>query len=323
MRSRGPHVGSLALLPERTTITLVIAHAELTALCSRLGRALAPPRGKYRPFRVEGCVAGWLDDARAAKLAAMNDVFVVHGDEVRFVDALDTEPRRSAAMNRVAHDLACAGELSPWRDEPYAVASGLGAAPWFLLERAAARFFGIHTYAAHVNGVVRADHDVLMWFARRSETKAIDPGMLDNLVGGGIAAGKSVAATLVKEAWEEAGIPTPLARLAHNAGTVQIWREQRDGLQNETIFVHDLWLPAAFLPVGHDGEVVDHRLVSLGEAAHLISADRGLDVVTADASLVILDFLIRHGQIEHDSAAYKSLDVLRHPPTSFAAPAAG
>jgi 8-oxo-dGTP pyrophosphatase MutT (NUDIX family) len=243
----------------------------------------------------------------------MKDVFIVRDDEIRFVDDLDTEPRRSAAMSRVAHDLACAGELSHWRDEPYAVGPELGAAPWFLLERAAARYFGIHTYAAHVNGLVSVDHRILMWLARRSDTKAIDPGMLDNLVGGGIAAGKSVAATVVKEAWEESGIPTPLACLAHNAGTVQIWREQRDGLQHETIFVHDLWLPAAFLPVGHDGEVVDHRLVSLGEVARLIAAERGLDVVTADASLVILDFLIRHGQIEPDTTTYKALDALRHP----------
>ena len=248
----------------------------------------------------------------------MNDVFVVHEDEIRFVDGLASEPQRTAAMGRVAHDLACAGELSRWRDEPYAVAPGLGATPWFLLERAAARYFGIHTHAAHVNGVVCADHDTHMWLARRSETKAIDPGMLDNLVGGGVAAGKSVAATVVKEAWEEAGIPTPLACLAHNAGTVQVWREQPDGLQNETIFVHDLWLPAAFLPVGHDGEVVDHRLVPLVEAARLIGAERGLDVVTADASLVILDFLIRHGQIAQQATAYPALDALRHPTTSFA-----
>jgi 8-oxo-dGTP pyrophosphatase MutT (NUDIX family) len=251
------------------------------------------------------------------RLAAISDVFVVRTDEIGFVDELDNEPQRTAAMGRVAQDLACAGELSRWRDEPYAVGPGLGVAPWFLLERAAARYFGIHTYAAHVNGVVSADHDTLMWLARRSEAKAIDPGMLDNLVGGGVAAGKSVAATVVKEAWEEAGIPTPLACLARNVGTVEIWREQPDGLQNETIFVHDLWLPAAFLPVGHDGEVVDHRLVRLAEATRLIAAERGLDVVTADASLVILDFLIRHGQIAHEATAYHTLDALRHPTTSF------
>src|SRR5262249_43122489 len=137
---------------------LVIRESQLAAVSSRLGRALSPPRGRYRPFRVEGRTAGWLNAARAAKLATISDVFVVRDDQIRFGADLDPDPSRSAAMRRVAHDLACAGELSPWRDEPYAVASGLGAAPWFVLERAAARFFGIHTHAAHINGVVRADN---------------------------------------------------------------------------------------------------------------------------------------------------------------------
>ncbi len=103
-----------------------------------------------------------------------------------------------------------------------------------------------------------------MWIARRSPTKAIDPGMLDNLVGGGIAAGQSVAATLVKEAWEEAGIDAAARAHAQPAGAVHLCREQPDGLQRETIFVHDLWLPVGLRRrAGQDGEVVDHRLVSL------------------------------------------------------------
>src|SRR4030095_1097627 len=115
--------------------------------------------------------------------------FVVREDSVAFVDALDTDDRRSAALDRVARELSAAGELTAWRNERYAVGAEFGAAPWFRLERAAARYFGIHTYAAHLNGVVRCEDDILMWLARRSATKSIDPGMLDNLVGGGIASG--------------------------------------------------------------------------------------------------------------------------------------
>src|SRR5207249_1051623 len=99
----------------------------------------------------EGFAAGWLNDARAERLAPMSEVFVVREDGVRFVDGLDDEARRSAAIDRVARELAAAGELTAWRDERYSVASEFGAAPWFLLERAAARYFGIHTYGAHVN----------------------------------------------------------------------------------------------------------------------------------------------------------------------------
>jgi 8-oxo-dGTP pyrophosphatase MutT (NUDIX family) len=152
-----------------------------------------------------------------------------------------------------------------------------------------------------------------MWLARRSDAKSIDPGMLDNLVGGGIAAEQTIAATVVKEAWEEAGLPAAIACLASPAGTVRICRGQPDGLHHETIFVHDLWLPDDFTPAGQDGEVVDHRLVTLPEAARLIAEDEGPDAVTADASLVIVDFLIRHGHIEPDAPLYETLDALRHP----------
>jgi 8-oxo-dGTP pyrophosphatase MutT (NUDIX family) len=295
----------------------MIADAVVAALCSRLTRALAPPRAPYRPLRVEASIAGWLNDARAARLARTTDVFVVVDDDaVRFVDGLDNQERRSAAIDRVARELAAEGELTAWRDERYAVAPEFGGAPWFLLERAAARYFGIHAYAAHVNGVVRGEADVRMWLARRSATKAIDPGMLDNLVGGGIAVGQSIAATVIKESREEAGIAESLSSQAQRAGTVTLWREQPDGLQHDTIFVHDLWLPDAFSPAGEDGEVVDYRLVTLDEAAHLLAVDDGPDAITADASLVIVDFLIRHGHIGPGATAYEALDALRRPQTS-------
>ena len=50
-----------------------------------------------------------------------------------------------------------------------------------------------------------------------------------------------------------------------------------DGLQRETVFVHDLWLPEDFVPDNRDGEAVEHRLVSLDEAARMIARDDGPD----------------------------------------------
>jgi 8-oxo-dGTP pyrophosphatase MutT (NUDIX family) len=300
----------------------MISDAVLASLRMRLSRALAPPRGRYRPFRVDGIVAGWVDDARASRLAGMTDVFDVRSDSVSFTAGIDEAPARSAALDRVARTLAAEGHLTAWRDERYAVAPKLSAPPWFLLERAAARYFGIHTFAVHVNGLVRSDDAVRMWIARRSPTKAIDPGMLDNLVGGGIAAGQSVAAAVLREAWEEAGITAPLAGFAQPAGEVHLCREQPDGLQRETIFAHDLWLRADFVPAGQDGEVVDHRLVDLPEVARLIAIGGGPDAVTADASLVILDFLLRHREIGPDAPDYAALDALRHTPAFVAETAA-
>jgi 8-oxo-dGTP pyrophosphatase MutT (NUDIX family) len=137
-----------------------------------------------------------------------------------------------------------------------------------------------------------------MWLARRSATKAIDPGLLDNLVGGGIASGITIVDTVVKESWEEAGILTAMATQATRARRAHRFREQRDGIQHETIYAHDLWLPPDWTPANQDGEAVEHRLVTLAEAADIVGSETPPDVMTADASLVALDCLVRLGAME-------------------------
>jgi 8-oxo-dGTP pyrophosphatase MutT (NUDIX family) len=288
----------------------------VTAICARLTSALTLPRDPLRPLEVDGHAAGWLDATRAARLRAFDDVFSVDDRAVRFRPSLADAQSRTAAMDRVTRELAAEGALTAWRDERYAVAPDFGAPPWFVLERAAARYFGVRTFAVHVNGLVEEAGAASMWFARRSAAKPIDPGMLDNLVGGGISAGESVAGTVVKESWEEAGIGSDVASRATPEGTVGIRRVQADGLQLETIFVHDLWLPAAFVPANQDGEAVSHRLVDLGGAAQLIANASGDDAVTIDASLVVLDCLMRHGALAGDARDITALvALLRSPPS--------
>lgn len=291
----------------------MIADSAAETILARLDRALAAPTRNYRPLRVGSAIAGWLDDVRAARLAGFAEVFAVNNDSVTFLPALRDEPTRSEAMANVTATLANEGALTKWRNELYAVAPAFAAAPWFRMERAAARYFGVHTWAAHINGVVNGTAAAQMWFARRSKDKAIDPLKLDNLVGGGIAAGATLAETLAKEAWEESGIRGELAARALPADAVHIWREQQDGLQSETIFVHDLKLPDDFMPANQDGEAIEHRLVTMNEAARLIALAEGPDEVTADASLVVLDFLLRHGVIAATSPAFDGLQRLRHP----------
>ena len=293
----------------------MIDDATLDSASRRLTQALAPPERHYRPLRVAGSVAGWIRADRADRIAAFSDVFCANSEGIEFVPALGEPAARNRAVAQVAAQLAREGALTAWRDERYAVAAAFGAPPWFELERAAARYFGVHTWAAHVNGLVREHDRVWMGFARRSPQKAIDPGMLDNLVGGGIAAGATVDNTVVKEAWEEAGIPAASARQALSNGSVNIRRDQPDGLHWETIFVHDLWLPEAFAPANQDGEAVEHRRVALSDAARLIANDHGPDVVTADASLVVVDCLLRLSVVPHSSASFTQLSSLRCPPS--------
>ena len=269
--------------------------AILATIRARLERAQALPSIRYRPFVVADIAVGQIDDARAARLARFGSLlFDVRDDAVTLGRGLHSEPSRTAALASVARTLRAEGALPAWRDELYAIAADFGAPPLFHLERGAARYFGLRTFAAHVNGVVRDDNGTRMWFARRSASKAVDPGLLDNLVGGGIAAGLSVHQTLIKEAWEEAGIDESLASRAMPGGIVDVRRAMFDGLQRETVFVHDLALSPEFVPANQDGEASEHRLVSLGEAARLVAAGEGADEVTVDASAVVLDYLMRH-----------------------------
>ncbi|MGH8713557.1 MAG: DUF4743 domain-containing protein, partial [Casimicrobiaceae bacterium] len=284
------------------------------AIRARLAAALAAPQGDYAPFHVASRTVGWLDAGRAAGLRAFPAVFGEVDAAVILADHLADCRARTAALEQVTRELGAAGLLSAWRDERYAVAPEFGAASLVDIERAAGRYFGIRTYAVHVNGLVRRNDGLAMWLARRSPAKAIDPGLLDNLVGGGIATGFGIVDTLCKEAWEEAGIPASVAASARAQGRLDICRAQPQGLQRETIFVYDLALDADFIPANQDGEAVEHRLMSLSAAAQLIAADAGDDAVTADASLVILDCLLRHGAIAPAAADHHALTRLLSAP---------
>lgn len=268
----------------------------------RLARLLAPPSVTLVRLEADGSTVGRLTPARAARLAQFDvvarraDALVLRGDR----------DERDRAMARIAHALAREGALTKWRDERYAVRNAFDAPAHFDVERAAARYLGIRTYAAHVNGLVRTEDGVRMWLARRSASKAIDPGMLDNLVGGGIAAGASIEGTVVKESWEEAGIDAALAARAVRTSELAIFREQPDGIQDEIVYAHDLWLPGDWTPANQDGEAVGHRLVPVEEVARIIGNDVPPDVMTADASLVALDCLVRLGALP-DRPAFETI----------------
>jgi 8-oxo-dGTP pyrophosphatase MutT (NUDIX family) len=278
----------------------------------RLARLLAAPAAAYEPFVVEDQIVGWVTPERAQRLARWPELFERSESGVECAPRLRTPQARTTALADVALALAAEGALTAWRDERYAVATAFGAPPLFELERAAARYFGIHTFAAHVNGLVGEDSDWRMWLARRSASKAIDPGLLDNLVGGGVDACSTVTSTIVKEAWEEAGIPEDVADRAQDAGTVDLCRDRLDGLQRETIYVHDLWLPPDFVPANQDGEAVEHRLCAPEEIVSVLATDN----ITADASLVIVDFLLRQGHVPPDDPSFGALDAMRHPTVS-------
>lgn len=266
--------------------------AQQQGLQKRVDAVRRIDRSRYRSFLVDGVSVGHVRHDFAEHLRSFPEVFRVSEASVRFVRELDDVSGRSEAMARVAGTLARQGLLSPWRDETYDVGAQHDSCCLFRLERAAVRFFGFLARAVHVNGLVNVSGEPYMWIARRSANKAIDPGMLDNLVGGGLASGLTIAQTVVKESWEEAGIPAALAGTARAQGQVRVLREVPEGLHTEVIYLHDLWLPADFIPKNQDGEVAELRLTAMRDVLAELAADGRY---TADAALVALDCLARCG----------------------------
>ncbi len=184
-----------------------------------------------------------------------------------------------------------AGWLNGWRNERFTALRHDGL-PLFELERAAFRPLGLTSRAVHVNGLCRMpDGEVRMWVGRRSPDKAVDPNRMDNMVGGGIAAGESIELALERESKEEAGICAEKLANLPQVSLVLAERPVARGLHREWLHVFDLWLPEGDAPCNEDGEVAEHVLLSLAEVEELILAERFM----IDAALVACDCLSRLG----------------------------
>jgi len=200
-----------------------------------------------------------------------------------------------SALEAVFQDLTLRwhkqSRLPAWRNEAFAVHSAGAIHPRFRLERIAARHLGFRTGAVHVNGL-SADGRT-MWLARRSMAKDSDPGLLDNMVAGGVSAGEPIEQCLWRECWEEAGIQAsgeeaalfhsglrPL-RCLHIQGV-----EGLDGpwphIRRERIYAFSLELPSGFVPSNQDGEVSEYLCVDRARLRHLIAEG----ALTRDAAIV-------------------------------------
>jgi 8-oxo-dGTP pyrophosphatase MutT (NUDIX family) len=208
---------------------------------------------------------------------------------------------RADAMATMHAQLRAEGLIVGWRDEPFALYTVHGQPLGTAIERAATRFWGSLTLGAHCNGYVADSHGrpAQLWIARRAITKPTDPGKLDNLVGGGVPADQSPRDTVVREAWEEAGL-TPAQMHGLSRGRVlHLLRDIPEGLQREWIHVYDVSLPAGLMPQNQDGEVAEVALHPLPHALELAAGDQ----MTVDAALVTLDFALRHQLLDAADAA--------------------
>ena len=260
--------------------------------------ARAPAR---LPFFIDGSAVGSVARDDLPALARWQAELRIDELGVTLTTPATLRDARLAAINAALRDQ---GLVRGWRDETFAVIDPRDGTPLARIERAAARFWGTLTLGAHANGYV-ADgrgRPARLWIAQRAATKATDPGLFDNLVGGGVPDGQTPWQALVREGWEEAGLTSAQMQPTRPGRVIRLQRRIPQGLQVEDLHVFDLALAADVTPVNQDGEVQQFSCLPVAEALAL-AAGR---TMTVDAALVTLDFALRHGLLPAATAALLS-----------------
>ena len=265
----------------------------------------------FIPFIVDGEVVGRVRPGFAEHLRQWPRVFQVEAERLSFHADVAGFERRSGAVQEIIEHLVEQGVVSHLHGERFPVTAAGRDQAKFQVDRATAPYWGIRAFGQHLNGLVHRDDGWFMWIGRRSPTRRLFPGRLDHLVAGGLPWGISLAENLRKECAEEASIPAELARTAVPVGVVTYCRDAARGLKPDVLYCYDLILPPDFEPRCNDGEVDAFYLWPVAEVMERVQDS---DEFKPNCSLVIIDFLVRHGLIEQESPDYLEIVSGLHPP---------
>jgi 8-oxo-dGTP pyrophosphatase MutT (NUDIX family) len=262
------------------------------------------------PWVLDGVVVGSVARAHLPALAAWPQWLRGTDTVVTWCAPSATRDEHLAHINAALRDQ---GLVGGWRDESFAIVNPHTGMPLMRTERAAARFWGTLTQGAHATGYVRDAQGQVqrLWIAQRALNKSTDPGLFDNLIGGGVPWGQQPLQTLVREGWEEAGLSAAQMQGAQRGRVLRTCRDVPEGLQWEDLHSFDLELPADVLPHNQDGEVQGFQSLNVRDALALAAGP----TMTVDAALVTLDFALRHALIDAASAPalQSQLDTLSVP----------
>ncbi|KAJ3017137.1 hypothetical protein HKX48_003691 [Thoreauomyces humboldtii] len=254
------------------------------------------------PLLIGQTVVGFIRPALVPIMVQHSNVFTMTDAGIQIHASLDTPAARTVEVEIVLRSwkdfhrgnslFAC---LEGWRNERYSVHGKPEEGVLMDLERAAAGLLGARAYGCHLNGYVRDREtgEIRMWCAKRSDAKQTYPGMLDNLVGGGLATTTTPYDNIVKECGEEAGLsPETVKRGVVATGVLSFFLEDEErGWVPDTEYVYDLELDDSFRPKPVDGEVQAFYLWSLHEVKEHLHRGEFMN----ESGLVIIDFLIRKG----------------------------
>ena len=272
---------------------LFLNRSTLNSLLSGfLGLASQEPIPDSLPLFIGGHRCGWLFPSAAEALSSLHEVRL-SSNAAYFGETLPAGEPLDSCLAEIALTLKAAGCTPGWRNELLDVWSdsqGQNAAPAVrvgAIERGVMRPLGLTTRAVHLSGWSKDDR---LWVARRSMTKATDPGMWDTLVGGLVGNLEDPDLALVRESDEEAGLDapdiatrTPLRTIAH------MRRRLPEGFQTEAVLTCECVLPDHVTPSNRDGEVMEIQLLDKATLYQMLKED----AFTLEASIVITEDLLR------------------------------
>ncbi|MFG6449156.1 NUDIX domain-containing protein [Roseateles sp. BYS180W] len=244
-----------------------------------------PPAPSTRLW-VDGHAVGWLEAPQQAQWLSVAPLPPHDSKGWHWHTGAPQCGWRSRHMQRLAQRLAAVGAIAGWRNEwqdvpalQSAAGSETDAPVVAWLERAAFRFFGLRSRAVHINA---CDASGRWWCGRRAANKSRDPGLLDNLAAGGVAAGESLKQCALRELWEEAGVPLGAPLALQGCGVLHSRAWTVEGWHNELLHCAVMALPPGFVPHNQDGEVAAFESYTPAEVVAAI--DAGLFTVDAAAA---------------------------------------
>lgn len=170
------------------------------------------------------------------------------------------------------------------------------------VNRSTAPYLGIDSVGVHLNCYVRHNNVIQgVWLAKRAATKSHHPNYWDTTVAGGQPHNLSLYDNIVKEAYEEAGVPSQWLRNdvsneafsdhTHDPLTMTTAKEDGSCMKRSFYYSFDLEVPDEWQPTPVDGEVQQFKLYSMEELDNELRFGESLRPAMR---AVLLDFMIRH-----------------------------
>ena len=265
----------------------------------------------FKPFYIEQHHVGFIRPAFAKLLFKHSKLFVFEQEQIRLNDKIQGFEQRTAAFTALIKDFIDLNIIQQYYNEPYPIVSQSHPEPFCCIDRFSASYFGLRAFGQHLNGVVETKNGLEMWIARRAKERVLFPNKLDNMVAGGLPYGKTAQQNLIKECAEEAGMSDSLTHQAKAVSVITYNAETKKGFRPDVIYCYDILLDEDFIPVRTDDEV---ECFYRWPIEKIIDIVKNTDDFKLNCNLVIIDFLIRWGYIEPQTANYVEISTrLRTP----------